>query len=384
MKLPSLLAISPEGLESLQKANSIGGIAKYWELAKAFVKDVSPITTDFVASTDELTPTAAADFSATKKANGTSYNVRVISLSGPMMKTVGLWESLLYGATSTADIISELSAANADAEVDAIVLAIDSPGGTVDGTELLADAVRNSAKPVVAYVDGMAASAAYWVASQSAEIVAGGKTAMIGSIGTLYTHVSAQGYYTSQGIKVTNIVSDGSEDKARVSGTTDLTEDAINQIKSILNPINNEFKAAILAKRDVKSEAMTGKVYTAADAQALGLIDSIGTLQTAVKAAAKLANTKNSNYKKEKKEKMEEQLNALRAEFTAQVNELAAKFSVTAEELATVKADLQAKTEELNTLKARTPAAAPVAVATAQEPIAQTSEAIFNAYFGIK
>ncbi len=89
------------------------------------------------------------------------------------------------GATNTADLNWMLDWALAEDEVEAIVLDIDSPGGQVTGIHELAGRIRSAAavKPVVAYVSGMAASAAYWLASAASCIVADPTTKM-GSIGT--------------------------------------------------------------------------------------------------------------------------------------------------------------------------------------------------------
>src|SRR5256885_16066478 len=77
---------------------------------------------------------------------------------------------MLFGGVSTINIQNALSAANADPNVTAILLFIDSPGGQVAGTVDLGDAVFRSAKPVYAYISDCGNSGAYWLASQCVKV----------------------------------------------------------------------------------------------------------------------------------------------------------------------------------------------------------------------
>lgn len=107
--------------------------------------------------------------------------VAVLSLSGPMTKRP---QSFSDGA-STVRMRRQVRQATADPDVTAIALVIDSPGGQVAGTKELADdvAAARARKPVVAYIEDLGASAAYWVAAQADAIYAN-ETAFVGSIGT--------------------------------------------------------------------------------------------------------------------------------------------------------------------------------------------------------
>ncbi len=89
---------------------------------------------------------------------------------------------------STLRLGQQIKELAADFSIKSIILDINSPGGAVTGTELAADAVyaANKRKPVVAYVDPLCASAAYWIGSQAGTIVAATRAADIGSIGVLH------------------------------------------------------------------------------------------------------------------------------------------------------------------------------------------------------
>jgi ClpP class serine protease len=93
------------------------------------------------------------------------------------------------GGTSSVDIRRNVRQAAANPDVSAILLAIDSPGGTVAGTDDLARDVKAArrSKPVWAFIEDLGASAAYWVASQADAVYANSPTALVGSIGTVMT-----------------------------------------------------------------------------------------------------------------------------------------------------------------------------------------------------
>lgn len=217
-------------------------------------------------------------------------NVFVLPVNGPLMK----YENC--GSPGTANMVASLLQANANDNVEAIVLQIDSPGGTVDGTKVFADAVKNSKKPVVAYVDGLMASAAMWIGSAAKQIVASTKTDMVGSIGTMVQWADFTEAYKAKGITVHEAYATQSVDKNKIFKTAsggNYTE----LITSMLDPINNEFLGAIKQNRAGKinlsgENVLTGKVYMAADAVKHGLVDSIGTLDSAIKSAKALASSK--------------------------------------------------------------------------------------------
>ena len=111
--------------------------------------------------------------------------VATIPITGPLVRHASMMTDI-SGATSYAQIRKDLQAAIDSPAVRAIVLAIDSPGGEVNGVSELATAIgeANKAKPVTAYVGGTAASAAYWLASAADSIVVS-PTAGLGSIGAV-------------------------------------------------------------------------------------------------------------------------------------------------------------------------------------------------------
>lgn len=209
--------------------------------------------------------------------------VMVIPVAGPVMKYD------FCGSAGTQSMMAALQQAQTDPAISAIVLSIDSPGGTVSGTEQFANAIKNSKKPVVAYVNDLTASAAYWLASQTSEIIISGETAMVGSIGTMATLRKAkdEGYmtvYASKSTRKNKAYSDA------MAGDTD------SFVKNVLDPLNEVFINSVLTARgekiDLAKEDVTeGDVYYGSKAIKVGLADRIGTLDMAIKKAYALSKT---------------------------------------------------------------------------------------------
>jgi len=111
---------------------------------------------------------------------GPASDVALIELSGPLMK-----HQSSLGGTSTIDARRQVREATAAERIRAILLAIESPGGTIAGTAELADEVSKAAtiKPVHAFIEDLGASAAYWVASQASWITVNA-SGLVGSIGS--------------------------------------------------------------------------------------------------------------------------------------------------------------------------------------------------------
>ena len=98
--------------------------------------------------------------------------VAIIPVAGPIFRQANLFTEF-SGATALSDVAANLAAARADSRVRGILLEIDSPGGDVTGLSEAADMIAQLAgeKPVIAYVEGSAHSAAYWLASAASAIV---------------------------------------------------------------------------------------------------------------------------------------------------------------------------------------------------------------------
>lgn len=111
--------------------------------------------------------------------------VAVVPLTGPIVRYADFF-SEVSGLTAIESFAADFGAADADPQVQAIVLEVDSPGGMSAGLADAATIIRNASKPVIAYVDNQAASAAYWLAAAADEVVIS-RAAMLGSVGVIVT-----------------------------------------------------------------------------------------------------------------------------------------------------------------------------------------------------
>jgi len=196
------------------------------------------------------------------------------------------------GPMGTRTLASRLLKADAAINVIGHILVIESGGGQSIAVPELTDAMQSCTKPVIAWIDGMAASAAYYIASYAREIIASRDTDMIGCIGTMATYEGRKSKSTenSLGEVSVTIYADGSEQK------NEEYEKAINDFdfklikERILNPLNEKFKADIQACRpSILPEQMLGRTYFASEVVG-SLIDVIGSFDTALERMLTLSN----------------------------------------------------------------------------------------------
>lgn len=206
--------------------------------------------------------------------------VAVIDISGVMTKGESLY-SLLFGAKTMPQIEEQVRAAAADEAVNALLLRIDSPGGTVAGTSDLADAVyaARKQKPVVAYISDMGASAAYYVASQ-ADAVYGDVDAIVGSIGVYLVVPDYSGMADKAGIKV-HVVKAGDNKGAGTPGAP-VTDEQLAEFQREVNQLNETFVDAVARGRgwplDKAAALNDGRVHIGSHAVAAGLLDGVRSL----------------------------------------------------------------------------------------------------------
>lgn len=187
--------------------------------------------------------------------------------------------------------------------VSAHLIEIDSPGGAVDGTPELGNIIAGLNKPVIAYVDNMAASAAYWVASQADRIITNSQNyTEVGSIGTLAVLANEKEYLKKQGMKVEIIRATKSVDKARLNSIEDWPEESMNELQQDLDRINGDFINTVNTGRNGKlftmgEDIFTGRMYDQRRALALGMIDQVGTFEEALTTARNLARNHKTKYK---------------------------------------------------------------------------------------
>lgn len=202
----------------------------------------------------------------------TRGNVAIVPVVGPIFRYANLFTDI-SGATSLEVLAQDFTAALENPNIASIVLNIDSPGGQAAGISEFAQMVRTANKPVVAYVDGQAASAAYWIASAADKIITS-KTAELGSIGA----VVAINQGNDKG--VIEIVSSQSP-KKRPDVSTD---EGRAQIQSRIDSFAQVFIEDVAANRGISVDTVLadfgqGDMRMGAEAVRLGMADKISTLE---------------------------------------------------------------------------------------------------------
>lgn len=173
---------------------------------------------------------------------------------------------------------------------NAVVLALDSPGGGVDDVGVAAERIAAVKVPVVVHTSGLLCSAAYWLASGANCIVAG-PTAEVGSIGVYCPMLDMTGLFGMFGLKV-ELAKTGELKGAGFPGTPWSDAQKAN-VQEMVEDIFADFKGAVDAYRPgVPDEAKTGGAYMAARAYSMGLVDELGGRDTAMELAALLAAAK--------------------------------------------------------------------------------------------
>jgi protease-4 len=176
-------------------------------------------------------------------------------------------------------VLDALDRARRDASVRAILVAIDSPGGSVAGGEALYTELARAAagKPVVAVMGGTAASAGYMVALPAARVFAREAT-VTGSIGVLLQTFEASELLDRLGVRPETLASGPFKDQP--SPFRPLTEEGRAQLARVVRDLHEQFMAMVATGRRMELERVReladGRVFTGREALALGLVDAIG------------------------------------------------------------------------------------------------------------
>ena len=202
--------------------------------------------------------------------------------------------SLFGGATVGSDtLIRALKQADDDKTVKAIVLRVDSPGGSALASDLIWREVQRIKKPVIASMGDIAASGGYYISMGCDQIYAQPGT-LTGSIGVVGGKISFSGLFERFGVK-TEIISKG-KNSGLLSTTTSMSDSERKVWKANMESIYHQFVSKAAAGRNLTLKQLeplaSGRVWTGRQAKKSGLVDELGTLQAAIEAAKKAAKFK--------------------------------------------------------------------------------------------
>lgn len=211
--------------------------------------------------------------------------VAVLPLHGVVAQRMNMFMEI-SGGTSTEVFGQQLRAALADPEVAAVVIDIDSPGGSVFGVEELALAIHGArgGKPIVAVADSLAASAAYWIGAQADQLVAS-PSAQVGAIGVFQVHEDRSEADKLAGMRYT--VLKAGRYKAAENPHAPLSDEAASVMQATVDDYYDLFLRAVARGRgvsvsDVRNGFGEGAVVAARSALAAGMVDRIETLSDVV------------------------------------------------------------------------------------------------------
>lgn len=209
--------------------------------------------------------------------------VAVLPVEGPLFKRASFFDEI-SGATSYARLAIDFAAAVDDPAIDAIVLNIDSPGGDAMGVSEFADQIfaARGTKPIVAYVDGEAASAAYWIAAAADQIVTN-DNGILGSIGAVLGITDTRERDAKAGVKRHEIVSSQSPDK-RLDVATD---DGRAKLQALVDSLASVFVDKVAQYRGVSTDTVLkefgrGGLFVGQAAVDAGLADRIGSFEQVI------------------------------------------------------------------------------------------------------
>jgi protease-4 len=188
--------------------------------------------------------------------------------------------------------LSELKRYKEAPWIKAVVVRIDSPGGAVAPTQEIFEEIRKvkAKKPVIASMGGMATSGGYYIASACDKIVANPGT-LTGSIGVILQLANVEELMKKVGIKGINVKSGPNKDIG--SPFQELSAEGRAILQAVVDSVHSQFVSAVARGRDMDEAVVRklsdGRIYSGAQAKALGLVDDFGTIEDAIDLAAKQA-----------------------------------------------------------------------------------------------
>ena len=275
----------------------IDSLVKRGDLEKYFKKEYSK-------DENELKYVDYRNYFKSKENNDEENTVAVVNILGPIID-----DYQTSGATSGDNISALFDKALKNDQIKAIVVRVNTPGGSVFASELIRDAlirVKEKNIPIVTSMGGVAASGGYWVAASTDYIFAEDLT-ITGSIGVASVIFNAEGTFNKIGLNVDGVSSSVFSDTYRGIYSKRPDERLINLNKIIIQNIYDKFINLVSEGRNISIEDVNklakGQVWIGKDALKFNLIDEIGSLDDAIEKAASLAEIDEYNVKRIYKKK---------------------------------------------------------------------------------
>lgn len=203
----------------------------------------------------------------------------LINISGPMSPEPNIIEKIIFGATSTNEIMKAVQDVAQDDKIESVVFNINSPGGNAQKIHVLADMIHSLAqsKATASLNSGTMASAAYFVGSQAGAVFVSDKMNLTGSIGTVMFAKDSSKAAEMAGVKVIKVATGPL--KGMLQPGTAITADQIQFLQEFVNKLQANFSEAVERTRPADmsdgAKARSGQSFFFEDAKQLGLVDGI-------------------------------------------------------------------------------------------------------------
>lgn len=269
--------------------NALGVLNAPWAIVPAKLQEIVGIYDRHLSGEMDLAA-IEAQYGQGNQQKGDGYDVEngvaLISVNGVIAKRMNLFTKM-SGATSSELIGRDVMHASEDKDVRAIILMVDSPGGTVDGTQALANIISKVAekKPVVTWADGMMASAAYWIGAAAGRMYLSGDTTAAGSIGVVSQHTDYSNREAMLGVKTTEIYA--GKFKRIASAHAPLSTEGKEYLQGMVDQLYSIFVGEVAKYRGrsadhVHASMADGRILIGKKAVDAGLVDGITTLDALI------------------------------------------------------------------------------------------------------
>ena len=301
-KLPeeNVKAIIDEGLLSTARAKELGlidDVAYHDQLSGLIANGDKSVDVRIREDYRRKKPNAELDLfslmellsGGSSQTSSTKPRIAVLRLEGAIVSGNSPMSLFSEASISSDKIVPLIESLGKDENVKAIILRVDSPGGSALASDLIWRALEATNKPVVASMGDTAASGGYYISMGADEIFAEPGT-LTGSIGVLGGKIALDGLMKKFGV-TTSVIQRG-KNSGVMSSVAAFSDSERETMQRMLNTVYEQFTQKAAAGRNMEYavlEALArGRVYTGRQAKAIGLVDQLGTLADAVAFTRKL------------------------------------------------------------------------------------------------
>lgn len=226
-------------------------------------------------------------------------NVAVIPVTGIIL-TEGSGSLFLGGVTSSKDIVRFIEKADQDCDIDAIVLEVNSPGGSPVASKEVVNALKRSKKPSYALIRELGTSAAYWISSAVNKKIVANELSIVGNVGVISSYLEFSGLLSDYNVTYNRLVA--GEHKDVGDPFRPLTGKEKEMLQDQLKDVHEYYLGDILENRKITNdenieEIKTAMFFIGIKSKELGLVDELGDKKTLENIIKKDFNAKHIRYK---------------------------------------------------------------------------------------